>query len=338
MGYVAAVADRTLSKEYPGAHAETPPGPTKKPWVQIAKRVWTDTRADQVPLLAAGVAFFSFLSLFPAMVAAVMVYGLVADPHTVAEQAQQVTQALPRAAADLVTRQMQSLTAGPPHSLGWGLVVALALALFSASSGVSNLITAVNTAYDSQEARGFVARRLLALALTVAAVVFVVLAVALVAVEPAVLDNLVPSGPLRWSIEVARWVVLLVAVAVALAVVYRWAPDRDGPKTSWVSAGALVATVIWLLASLGFSLYVDTFGKYSKTYGALAGVAVLLLWLWITNVVVLLGAEINAEIEQQGRHDATGDATGDGAQAGTGDGTGILTFSRTSMHAADRDG
>jgi membrane protein len=133
----------------------------------------------------------------------------------------------------------------------------------------------------------------------------VVVAVALVAVAPAVLDSVLGTGPLRWVAEALRWLVLLIAVMIALGVVYRLAPDRDAPKVRWVSVGAVVATVIWLVASVGFSLYVDNFGKYGKTYGALAGVVVLLLWLWITMYIVLLGAEINAEAEQQTAEDTT---------------------------------
>ena len=294
-----------LETEFPGAQASKPTEIPKRGWWQVVKRAWQESKTDQVPLLAAGVAFYSFLSLFPAMIAAVMLYGLVADPRTVAQQTQEITDALPNDAASLITGQMEAITATPQQSLGIGLIVALALALWSASSGVGNVISAVNIAYDEEETRGFVKRKALALALTLGAIVFVVLAVALVAVAPPLLDNLVGSGPLRWGLEAARWILLLIAVIIALGAIYRWAPDRDAPRFSWVSVGAVVATVIWLVASVGFSLYVDNFGKYGKTYGALAGVVVLLLWLWITNFIVLLGAEINAEAEQQTVKDTT---------------------------------
>jgi membrane protein len=295
-------------QDYPGAAADRPTEIPKRGWWQILKRAWKEAKADQVPLLAAGVAFYSFLALFPAMIAAVMLYGLVADPKTVADQAKQVTDALPKDAASIVTGQMNAITSSPQQALSLGLLIALVLALWSASGGVGNIITAVNIAYDEEETRGFIKRKALALGLTLGAIVFVVVAVALVAVAPALLDSLIGSGPLRWGLEVARWVVLVVAVAIALAVIYRFAPDRDAPKFRWVSIGAVIATVIWLVASLGFSIYVDNFGKYSKTYGALAGVVVLLLWLWITNYIVLLGAEVNAEAEQQTIRDTT---TGD---------------------------
>ncbi len=295
----------TLERDYPGANAQKPREVPKRGWLQITKRAWAESKLDQVPLLAAGVAFFSFLSLFPAMIAAVTVYGLVATPETVARQTEAITEALPAAAADIITGQMDAITSQPQQSLGLGLVIALVLALWSASGGVGNMVTAVNLAYDEEESRGFVKRKLLSLAFTLGAILFIAVAVALIAVLPPVLDAFIPSGAVHWLITIGRYVLLLVAVAVALAVLYRFAPDRDNPRMSWVSVGATVATVIWVVASIGFSLYVDNFGSYSKTYGALAGVAVLMLWLWITAFIVLLGAEINAESEQQTTADTT---------------------------------
>ncbi|HET6625772.1 MAG TPA: YihY/virulence factor BrkB family protein [Nocardioidaceae bacterium] len=299
------MAKTGIEHEYPGAAADAPGDIPARGWWQVSKRAWKESKTDQVPLLAAGVAFFSFLSLFPAMIAAVMVYGLVADPKTVAEQAKQLTEALPKDAASLITGQMQAIIDTPQQSLGLGLAIALVLALWSASGGVGNVITAINVAYDEEETRGFVKRKLLALGFTLGAIVFAVVAIVLIAVTPVLLDQFIPDGALRLLLEVARWVGLLLAVMVALAVLYRFAPARDAPRLAWVSVGAVVSTVIWLLASLGFSLYVDNFGSYGKTYGALAGVVVLLLWLWITAFVVLLGAEINAESEQQTVEDTT---------------------------------
>jgi len=295
----------TLEREFPGATADQPKEIPAKGWYQVTKRAWAESKVDQVPLLAAGVAFYSFLSLFPAMIAAVTVYGLVADPQTVARQAEAISNALPSSAASLITDQMKQIAAQPQQSLGLGLLIALALALWSASGGVGNIVTAINVAYDEEETRGFIKRKALALGFTFGAILFVVVAVALIAVVPAVLDAVLPEGPLRVLVNVARWALLVLAVATALAVLYRFAPDRDSPKFAWTSVGSSVATVIWILASAGFSLYVDNFGSYSKTYGALAGVAVLMLWLWLTAFIVLLGAEINAEAEQQTVQDTT---------------------------------
>jgi membrane protein len=292
-------------RSYPGSRADRPRAIPVAGWWQVSRRAWREAQADQVPLLAAGVAFYAFLSLFPAMIAAVMVYGLVADPATVTAQAEAVSKALPQDAASVVIDQMRTITSQPQGSLGLGVLIALVLALWTASGGVGNLVTAINIAYDEQETRGFVKRKLLSLALTLGAVLFTVVAVVLITVVPAILDAFVPSGILHWLLQALRWAGLLFAVAGALAVLYRVGPDRNAPKLRWVSVGASVATVIWMLASLGFSLYVDHFGSYSKTYGTLAGVAVLLLWLWITALIVLLGAEINAEAEQQTMKDST---------------------------------
>jgi membrane protein len=295
----------TLEREYPGATASQPKDIPTKGWFQITKRAWAEAKVDQVPLLAAGVAFYSFLSLFPAMIAAVTIYGLVADPATVARQTKAISDALPSDAASIITDQMEAIAAQPQQSLGLGLVIALALALWSASGGVGNIVSAVNIAYDEEETRGFVKRKALALAFTLGAILFVVVAVTLIAVTPLLLDAFIPDGALHVLLNAARWVGLVIAVAIALAVLYRYAPDRDSPRFAWVSIGAAVATLIWVVASVGFSLYVDNFGSYSKTYGALAGVAVLMLWLWITAFIVLLGAEINAEAEQQTVQDTT---------------------------------
>jgi membrane protein len=283
----------------PGLDAEWPVEIPRHGWLQIARRAWKETKHDQVPLMSAGVAFFSFLSLFPAMLAAVMVYGLVADPQDVVDQAESFTAALPVEAASLVTNQMEVIAASPERSLGYGLALALALALWTASSAISNLITAVNHAYDEPETRNFVRRRLLALGFTLGAVIFVAVAVALIAVLPTILDDLVGDGAVRLLLEVTRWLGLLLAVLSALTILYRYAPDREAQEVRWTSIGTTIATTVWMLASVGFAVYVDNFGNYGETYGALSGVVVLLLWLWITAFVVLLGAEINAESERQ---------------------------------------
>ncbi len=289
----------------PGGRAERPTEIPPRGWLQVAKRGWQEASADQVPLLAAGVAFFGFLALFPAMVAFTLVWGLLADPATVTEQTRTLTESLPPEARTLLVGQLQQLASSPKQSLGWGLVLAVLVALWSASGGVGNLVTAINVAYDEERRRGFVKEKLIALALTVGSVVFMLLMVALIAGVPAVLEMVGIGAGWWWLVEIVRWLLIAALVMVALAVLYRVAPARDAPKFRWASVGAIVGTVLWLVASAGFSLYVSLFGNYAKTYGALAGVAVLLLWLWITCYAILLGAEINAEAEAQTARDTT---------------------------------
>jgi membrane protein len=286
----------------PGGTAEKPTQVPAKGWVQIAKRGWAEAKADNVPLLAAGMAYYAFLAIFPALIAAVLIYALVADPAQIAEQVNNLGSALPAEIRKTITDQ---ITLAEGRGAGWGAVVAIALALFSASGGVSNMMTAINTAYDEEETRGFLKKRGIALVLTVGAIVFLLIVVALVAVLPGVLQFLGTSTLVTIGIQVVRWLLIVVVIAVALAVLYRVAPDRDAPKIRWTSVGAAIATVLWILASVGLSLYVSNFGSYAKTYGALAGIVILLLWLFITSYAILLGAEINAESEQQTAADTT---------------------------------
>jgi membrane protein len=296
---------RTRADQVPGEQAETPVGIPPRGWWQVIKRAFRESSADNVPMLAGGVAFFAFLAVFPALIAALTLYGLLADPAQVAQQVQGIAAALPRSAQPLLTEQLTSVTQSSGGALTAGLAISLLAALWSASSGTGNLITAVNLAYDEKESRGFIKLRATALGLTLGGIVFVLLTLTLVAVVPVALDNLGLGVVGRVVAQVVRWVLLVGVVVVGLAVVYRVAPDRASPRFRWVSAGALVATVLWIIGSVAFSLYVNFFGNYNKTYGALAGVIVLMLWLFLTTYIVLLGAEINAESERQTVRDTT---------------------------------
>jgi membrane protein len=290
--------------EVPGGRAARPTEIPARGWVQVAKRGWREAKADQVPLLAAGVAFYAFLAIFPALIAIVSIYGLFADPSTIANQLNSLTAALPDEAAQIITDQVTALSSRR-QTLGISLILAVLIALWSASAGISNLLTAINVAYDEEEKRGFVKKRLMSLGLTLAAIVFMVIILALVAVLPPLLKAVFGTGALRWVLQILGWLVMVVLVAAGLAILYRLGPDRDAPRMKWVSVGAVVATFLWLVASIGFSIYTSTFGNYAKTYGVFAGIVVLLFWLWLTMYAILLGAEINAESEQQTIADTT---------------------------------
>ncbi len=293
------------AEQLSGGQAETPLQIPPRGWWQVVKRAFQESSADNVPMLAGGVAFFAFLALFPALIAALTLYGMVADPAQVAQQMQSLAGALPAASRQIITEQLTAVTASSSGALTVGLVVSLLAALWSASSATGNLITAVNLAYDEQESRGFVKLRATALGLTLSGIVFVLLTLVLVAVVPVALDILSLGVVGRVMAQVARWVLLIGVVIIGLAVVYRVAPDRDSARFRWVSIGAVVAAVLWILGSVAFSLYISSFGNYNKTYGALAGVVVLMLWLYLTCYIVLLGAEINTEAERQTARDTT---------------------------------
>jgi membrane protein len=288
-----------------GRDADVPVQIPARGWKDVLVRAKAETKADNVSLLAAGVAFFSLLAIVPALVALVSIYGLVADPEDVANQISDALRAAPAEARDLVQTQLESITGGKSSSVGLGALIGIVVALWSASSGMQNLIAAINLAYDEDETRGFVRLRAVSLALTVGAVLFVVVAIALVALLPALLGGTELGAPLRVALNVLRWPLLAAALLVGLAVVYRYAPDREPARWSWVSPGAVIATVLWIVGSLLFSLYTANFAKYNETYGSLGAVVVLMLWLYLTAFVVMLGAEINAELERQTRADTT---------------------------------
>jgi membrane protein len=285
--------------------AERPSQIPPRGWFSILRRVMAEVKEDNVTLLAAGVAFYAMLSIFPAIIAVVTVYGLVADPNQVEAQVSEFAKSLPAGADQLLTDQLQNVVSAGRQSLSIGLAVSLAAVLWTASGGVQGLVKGLNIVYDENETRGFLKLRGLSLLLTLGAILVAVIALTLIAVFPAVIDNLGLGRAGELAASIARWVVLALLVLVALAVVYRFAPDRANPRWRWVSWGAVVALVLWLLGSIGFSWYVDNFGKYNQTYGALAAVIILLLWLFLSAFAVLLGAELDAEIERQTARDTT---------------------------------
>ena len=288
-----------------GREAERPTEIPRKGWRDIVVRAYREAGADQLPLMAAGVAFYAMLGLFPGLIALATLYGLVADPGQIQAQLQSFASALPPAASALVIDQLRQAISSAESKLTAGLVLSLLGVLWSASGGVGGLITGINVAYDEDETRGFLARRGLALLLTVGAIVFMILVVALLAVLPVVLDGVGLGSLAQTALAVGRWPLLAALVMAGLAVLYRYAPDRDPARLSWVSPGAVLATVLWLAGSGALVLYVQNFGRYDQIYRAIGGVIVLLLWLFLSAFAVLLGAELNAEAERQTRRDST---------------------------------
>jgi membrane protein len=290
-----------------GRGADSPQEIPAKGWKDIAKRTAKEVKQDQVPLLGAGVAFYTLLSLFPAIIAGVSIYGLVADPQTVRDQINELTQRLSPSTAELLEEQIKQITSGAGGALGVATVIGILTAIWSASSGMKALITGVNLAYDETESRKFVKLRGLAIVLTLGAMVLLAVAGATIVGFPPVADNL--PVVLQWVIGILRFVVLGALLIAGLAALYRYAPDRDEPKWTWVSWGSGIATLLWVLASIGFSIYVNSFGNYNKTYGALAGIIILMFWLYLTAVIVLVGAELNTEMELQTAKDTTAGPT-----------------------------
>jgi membrane protein len=292
-------------ERHAGGDADSPGDIPAKGWLAVGKRVVTEAKRDRLSLLAAGVAFKGMLALFPAIIAAISIWGLVASPEEMTEQLGTFLDALPEDAAALIEQQMTAVAAGDPGTLSIALALSIIIALWSASGGIAGLMEGCNAAYNEVDNRRFPLKRGIALAFTLGAIVFLAVAIGLIAVLPAILGELGLGETGELAVRIGQWPLLAVLVMAALAVVYKYGPDRDRPKLRWVSWGAVIATLLWLIGSAGFTLYVENLGDFDETYGALGGIIVLMLWLLLSAAVVLLGAEINAELERQTARDTT---------------------------------
>jgi membrane protein len=288
-----------------GRDAVHPRELTASGWRDVLWRVKEETDKDNISMIAAGVAFYLMLAIFPMLAATVSIYGLVANPADVQRNFESVAGVIPEEARSIMVDQLTAVTSASGGKLGFGVALSIALTLWSASRGVTAMITALNIAYDEKETRSFIKLNAIALALTVALIVFMIVVLAVVVALPIVIGYLNLGQTVEWVIRLARWPILAAAIIAALAVLYRYAPDRDAPRWSWVSWGAVVATAIWLLGSVAFSIYVSNFADYNKTYGTMGAVIILLLWFNLSSYAVLLGAELNAEMEHQTARDTT---------------------------------
>ena len=286
-----------------GRNARTPSDIPRRGWRDIMWRVWKQIGEDNLLMIAAGVSFYAFLALFPALAAMVSLAGLIMDPADVERLVASATGILPPEALQIIRDQVHEVVTTSNEALGVGLVVSLSLALWTATAGIKALMTALNIVYDERESRGYLGYYGTAFVLTLGAMVFAPAALMLVAALPVLLERLPPV--LGIFLGVARWLLLGGALLVALAVVYRYAPSRERAQWRWVTWGSAVAMVLWLIGSALFSLYVAKFGDYNKTYGALGAIVILLTWFYLSTVVILLGAELNAEMEHQTRTDST---------------------------------
>jgi membrane protein len=288
-----------------GREASRPGEIPSRGWLDIAKRVKRQIKEDKLSIIAAGVAFYGLLAVFPGLVALVGIYGLVADPAQIERQMSAVSAMLPPQAAEVLLTQLHDLASTDRTALGFGAIAGLLLALWSASAAVRTLMEALNVAYDEEESRGFIRFYGTALLLTLAGIVGVILAIGLVVALPAVLGLAGPSSVVDILLRIVRWPILALLAIVGFAVVYRYGPSRREPRWRWVSWGATVAVALWIVGSALFSLYVTRFGNYNETYGAAGAVVILLMWFLLSSYAILIGAEINAEMERQTRKDTT---------------------------------
>ena len=265
--------------------------------IGIGKAVVERIGKDNITLVAAGIAFYIMGAIFPALAALVSVYGLVADPHQVAQRIGELGGVLPPEALKIITDGLNSFAQKSGSQLSLALVTSVVVALWTARAGMTSIMTGLNIAYRETEKRSFIMQNVIALALTLGGVVFAVVAILAVAVIPAVLAFLHATGFIAQLLDIVRWPILAVLVVLAFAVIYRYAPSRSHASWKWITWGSGIAAVLWIVGSALFSFYVGHFGSYDATYGALGAVIVLLLWFWVSATVLLVGAEIDAEID-----------------------------------------
>ena len=290
----------------PAAGEDSPADLPPRAWKDILVATWKESGDDNLSLVAAGVAFYGFLAFVPLLSAFVLSYGLIAEPSSVVEHMRSLTRVMPQNAASIIGDQLKSMTETGAGQKGLGLLLAIAIALYGATKGASAIITALNIAYDVEETRGFMKKTLMSFAMTGGALLTLFLAILAVSASHVVEDFLPAlSGVTHVLIKILFWALAAAAVVLLLALVYRYGPNRPDAPWRWITPGSGFATLSWLAATAGFGFYVSNFGNYNATYGSLGAVIVFLTWLYLSSYIVLLGAELNSEIEQRAEAGAT---------------------------------
>lgn len=274
-------------------------------WKAVVKRTFAEFSADRVMAVAAGVTFYALLAIFPAITAFVSLYGLVADRAALAGHVDTLSTVMPQGGVAIVSEQLTRLTSGDQAALSFGFAFSLALAIWSANAGMKAIFDALNVAYDETEKRGFIRLNLVSLCFTAGAILFLLIGLVAIAAVPIALSWFGLEGFGPSLIAFMRWPLLLVVTALALSVLYRFGPSRAEARWQWLTPGSLLASLLWIVVSVGFSYYAANFASYNETYGTLGAVIAFMTWMWLSTAVILFGAELNAEAERQTARDST---------------------------------
>jgi membrane protein len=288
-----------------GRSADTPTEIPALGWKDILWRTYEEFNKDRIMSVAAGVTYYALLAVFPAIAALVSIYGLFADPGTIQDHLNTLSGVLPGGALDIIREQVIRIASQGGGTLGFGFIFGLGLSLWSSNAGMKAIFDALNIVYGEEEKRSFIKLNLLSLSFTLGAIAFILIALAGIIVLPIVLSFIGLGSGTEWLVSLARWPILLIGVVSGLSLIYRFGPSRDKAEWRWVTPGGIVAAVLWLAVSMLFSWYVANFGSYNETYGSLGAVIGFMTWIWLSTIVVLLGAEINAEMEHQTAKDTT---------------------------------
>jgi membrane protein len=266
-------------------------------WKETVRRTLADFSRHRVMTEAAGVTFYSILALFPAIAALVSLYGLFADPAAIGKQLGGMSAVLPGGAIQVIGDQMTRVSQQDHGKLGLGLIIGVIIALWSANGGTKSLFDALNTVYGVREERGFIKLNAMSLAMTLGGILFMVVAAGAVIVLPGALGFIGLSGIIDLAVRILRWPALLLVVAFGLAVIYRYGPNRREARWRWITAGSAIAAFSWLVVSFAFSWYAGHFGSYNATYGSLGAIIGFMMWIWLSAIVILVGAEIDVTLE-----------------------------------------
>lgn len=288
-----------------GRHAQVPGDIPQRGWQDIVWRVTRAARRNRITLLAAGVAFYALLALFPTIAAVISVWGLMFDPYEAGQQLYEISRFMPPDAAGLIDQQAQQVVESAESSSIMTSLAALLIAMYIASKGVAVLVIGLNVVYGETEKRSLLHRATVLVSLTFGLIFMTLVSLGFIAIVPIVVDALDIEPPFNNIFKWLRWPALLVLMSVLIALLYRYAPYRRSAQWRWLSYGTLLATVMWLLGSGGLSLYVRYFSSFSDLYGSLGAVVALMMWFWLSAFVVLIGAEVNCEMERQTYNDTT---------------------------------
>lgn len=288
-----------------GRAADRPSEMSPRGWKDILLRTYKSISSDRVFSLSAGVTYYILLSLFPALTALVSIFGLFGDTAIIAQQVDSLALIIPAGGLDIIHQQLDRLTAQDNGALGFAFVLGLLTSLWSANASVKAMFDALNVVYGERERRSFIKLNALSLLFTAGLLIFTVIALSAIVILPTILNVLFLGHSTEWAIALLRWPALFVIVVLGLSVIYRYGPDRADPKWRWVSWGSALAALLWMVVSMAFSWYVANFGSYNETYGSLGAVIGFMVWTWLSVSVVLLGGELNAEMEHQTARDTT---------------------------------
>ncbi len=288
-----------------GREAKTPHQIPTKGLKDVFWRLYAAISEDRVMLVAAGVTYYLLLALFPAISALVSLYGFFANPSQIAERIQFLRTVMPGDALDIFVGQLRSLASQDSSTLSIGLIAGLGIALWSSNNGIKALFQAMNVAYEEEEKRSFLKLTGVSLLFTLGTLLLVIVLTVAVGVVPAVLSFLSIGGWAETAISLLRWPLMLLFVLGGIALLYRYGPSREPARARWLTWGTGFATIFWLIASLAVSYYLSNFADYNATYGALGALIGFMFWMWVSVIIVIVGAELNAELEHQTAQDTT---------------------------------